>query len=220
MSPGASDSAAPWEGWDPWEILRPLLVARGGGSGYLPWSEGALSPAALVEVANEIVFADRVEVVELGAGISTVVLGRLMADRGGRVTTLEHDPDWARVVRGYITREELPVRLVEAPLAPSDAALGGAPWYAAEALAELPGGGIDLLLVDGPPGYGEGMELSRFPALPALHDRLAPGALVVLDDAGRPGEREILRRWGEALPQWEFSAREGAGIAVGVRPAS
>ena len=220
MKPGPTDPAPPREPWNPWEILRPLLRARGGGSGYLPWSEGALSPAALVEVANEIVFADRTEVVELGAGISTVVLGRLLADRGGRVTTLEHDPGWARVVRGYITREELPVRLVEAPLGPCDTALGDAPWYPAEALAELPAGGTDLLLVDGPPGYGEGMELSRYPALPALHSRLAPGALVVLDDVGRPGELEILRRWGEALPEWEFSAREGAGIAVGVRPGS
>lgn len=200
----------------PMDVLRPLLTARGGG-GYLPWTEGALSPAAVVEVANEIVFADRREIVELGAGVSTVLLGRLLAERGGRITTLEHDPGWASVAHGYITREELPVRLVEAPLAPCELAIDGAPWYSPQAVAELPGDGIDLLLVDGPPGYGEGMELSRYPALPALAGRLAPGAMVVLDDAERPGEHEILRRWGEAHPEWEFAPRGDTGIAVGVR---
>ena len=69
----------------------------------------------------------------------------------------------------------------------------------------LPDREIDLLLVDGPPGYGEGMERSRYPALPALEPRLAPGAMVVLDDASRPGEREIIERWTEL--GWRFGVR-------------
>jgi predicted O-methyltransferase YrrM len=204
-------------GWDDadlhaLEALRPLLDA----GGYLPWTEGALRPAALVTVCNEIVFADRREVVELGSGVSTVVLARLMRERGGRLRSLEHDPEWAGVVRSLLKGEGLTdvAQLIEAPLEPHAQSLGGAPWYPDAAVGGLPEG-IELLLVDGPPGYGEGMERSRYPALPALDGKLAPGAMVVLDDAARPGEREILKRW--EAQGWSFAARDPEGIAVGTR---
>jgi predicted O-methyltransferase YrrM len=204
-------------GWDDadlhaLEALRPLLDA----GGYLPWTEGALRPAALVTVCNEIVFADRREVVELGSGVSTVVLARLMRERGGRLRSLEHDPEWAGVVRSLLKGEGLTdvAQLIEAPLEPHAQSLGGAPWYPDAAVGGLPEG-IELLLVDGPPGYGEGMERSRYPALPALDGKLAPGAMVVLDDAARPGEREILKRW--EAQAWSFAARDPEGIAVGTR---
>jgi len=197
--------------------LRPLLDAAGA-AGYLPWTDGAIRPAALVRIANEIVFADRREVVELGSGISTVVLARLLSARGGRITSLEHDPDWAGVVGGQLSREGLTgvATLIEAPLEPSALSLSGAPWYAESAVGALPPAGIDLLLVDGPPGYGEGMSHSRYPALPALADRLAPGCLVILDDADREPEREIVRRW-EAECDWEFGLDADVGLAVGRR---
>lgn len=167
-------------------------------------------------------FADRQEVVELGSGVSTVVLARLLRERGGRLRSLEHDPDWAVVVRDQLKRERLTdvATLLEAPLEPSELSLENAPWYAASAVSALPGEGIDLLLVDGPPGYGDGMAHSRYPALPALAERLAPGCLVILDDAGREAEREIVQRWAEECDGWEFGFDETTGIAVGRRGGS
>jgi predicted O-methyltransferase YrrM len=195
------------------EELRPLL----GAGGYLPWTEGALRPAALAVVCNEIVLAERRELVELGSGVSTIVLARLARERGLRLTSLEHDLDWARVVRSQLKRERLTdvAQLVEAPLEPHPLAVDHAPWYAGAALQRIPRN-IDLLLVDGPPGYGEGMERSRLPALPALEERLSPQAMVILDDAERPGEQEILERW-QAEGTWRFGVRKREGIAVGAR---
>jgi predicted O-methyltransferase YrrM len=195
-------------------VLRPLLDA----GGYLPWTEGALRPAALAAVCNEIVLAGHREVVELGSGVSTVVLARLMRERGASLTTVEHQPDWARFVRSQLEREGLAdvARVVEAPLERHPLALEETPWYAAPALAELPAE-IDLLLVDGPPGYGEGMERSRYPALPALQERMAAEAVVFLDDATRPAEREILERWRN--DGWEFGVSETEGFARGTRAA-
>ena len=77
--------------------------------------------------------------------------------------------------------------------------------------------GIDLLLIDGPPGYGDGMSHSRYPAMPALADRMAPNAMVFLDDADREPEREIVARWSEALPEWKFGIDAASGLAVGSR---
>ena len=205
-------------GWDDADrdalaILRPLLDA----GGYLPWSEWALRPAALAAVCNEIVLGGRREIVELGSGVSTVVLGRLLGQRGGRLSSVEHDPAWSGVVRGLLETDGLgdAVRLIEAPLEPHPSALDGARWYSEAALAALPDE-IDLLLVDGPPGNDEGIERSRFPALPLLHPWLAAAGTVVLDDARRPGEQAILERWGADHPEWNFSTR-AEGIAIGVR---
>lgn len=205
-------------GWDDadrdaLEILRPLLDA----GGYLPWSEWALRPAALAAVCNEIVIADRREVVELGSGVSTVVLGRLLGQRGGRLSSVEHNPAWAHVVRGLLETDGLgdAVRLIEAPLEPHPLALDQAHWYPESALAQLPAE-IDLLLVDGPPGNEEGIERSRHPALPVLGERLGRGAMVVLDDAERPGEQGVLENWATGHADWDFTIRD-EGIAIGVR---
>lgn len=199
-----------------WEILRPLLDA----GGYLPWTEGAMSPAGLATVANEVSLGERRTLAELGSGVSTVVLARLARELGGRIWAVEHHPGWAGWVRRQLERDGLSTcaTVVEAELVACDRALGGAPWYELGALRELPADGIDLLLVDGPPGYGEGMSRSRYPALPELRERLAPGALVVLDDADRPGEREIIAAW-ERDGEWSFDRRDTERIAVGRRRA-
>jgi hypothetical protein len=94
--------------------------------------------------------------------------------------------------------------------------VAGAPWYGTGAVALLPGT-IELLLVDGPPGYGEGMSHSRYPAMPALESRLAANAVVILDDADREAEREIAARWSEECSEWNFGVDASAGFAMGRR---
>lgn len=201
-----------WADLHGWQVLRPLLEA----GAFLPWTEGAMSPAGLATVATEISLAERRLVVELGSGVSTVMLARLERELGGRVFAVEHSAEWAGWVRRALARDGLEevANVIEAPLRPHPLSLDGAPWYAEDALAALPQEGIELLLVDGPPGYGEGMSRSRFPALPALEARLAPGALVVLDDAERKGEREILDAW-ERESDWRFDRRGAERIAIG-----
>jgi Methyltransferase domain len=199
-----------------WQVLRPLLDD----GGFLPWSEGAMSPAGLATVATEISFAERRCVVELGSGVSTVVLARLARQLRGRIWAVEHHPGWAGWVRRQLDRDGLGAvaTVIEAELVAHPRGLAGAPWYDERALGELPAEGIELLLVDGPPGYGEGMAGSRYPALPLLGERLAPGALAVLDDADRPAEREILDTW-ERDEGWAFDRRSAERIAVGRRKA-
>jgi predicted O-methyltransferase YrrM len=171
-----------------------------------------------VTVLNEIAFGGRTSIIELGSGMSTVVISRLLAERGGSLVSVEHEPQWAGIVRAQLELENLgTVAQIEgATLEPHELSLDGAPWYSADAIATLPSA-ADLLLVDGPPGYGEGMSLSRYPALPALADRLTPGAVVILDDADREGEQQIVARWLLALPEWSFGVDTATGVAVGRR---
>jgi predicted O-methyltransferase YrrM len=202
-----------WADLHAWQVLRPLLDA----GGYLPWTEGAMSPAGLARVCNEIVFGEREAIVELGGGISTLVIARLLRERGGRIDSVEHDPRWADLVRSQIRREGLEqvASVIEAALRAHPLGRGGAPWYDETALDCLPPR-IDLLLVDGPPGYGEGMAESRYPALPVLAERLGSGALVILDDVERPGEQAILDAWEAGLP-FRFDRHQAERIAIGRR---
>ena len=146
---------------------------------YLPWGSGAMRPAGLVTVCNDIVVNDRRRIVELGSGVSTVLLARLLAQRpppgGFLMAAVEHDALWARWVREQLDREGIgtDVTIVRAPLVAHPRADRGLRWYDEAALANglreaLRADPIDLLLVDGPPAHAPGLGLARYPALPVL----------------------------------------------------
>jgi predicted O-methyltransferase YrrM len=172
-------------------------------------------PADAEHIAGEIQDRELRSAVELGSGMSTLVLAAALAPLGGRITSLEHERLWAERVSGAIADAGLQgtARVIHAPLDDHPLAEAGALWYSAVGLHALPRA-IDLLLVDGPPANLPGMERGRYPALPVLRRRLIPGALVVLDDAGRPGERQILERW-QLETGIVFTEREGGRITVG-----
>lgn len=206
---GFTDDPRHAEDLHAWHVLRPLLD----GANYLPWSTGAMRPAGLVVVCNDIVQGGRTRIVECGSGISTVILARLLRERGGgaTITSLEHDAGWAALVTDMLRRESLEgvARIVHAALQ------GDPAWYARSALAEMPDY-VDLLVVDGPPAHAAGHGLRRLPALGAFAPRLTPTATIVLDDVNRPGEREVLSNW-ESETAWRFVIDEASGLATGQR---
>ncbi len=190
---------------DAWQILSPLLL-RGG---YLPWTTGSMRPAGLVEVCNEIVHGDRTRILECGSGVSTVLLARLLRERGrGVLTSFEHDPHWATLMQDHLQREHLDqiARVVHAPLQ------GEPPWYRPDEVPDE----IDLLIVDGPPAFEPGHGAARGPALVRLDDTLVHDATVILDDIDRPGEQQIIVTW-ETSTDWRFQLNLRAAVAIGQR---
>jgi hypothetical protein len=180
--------------------LAPLMTD------YLPNTARELRPAALAAVIDEIVVGSRTVLVECGCGSSSVILARLLARRGfGHLLSIEHDERTAAYVASQLRREGLEhvARVVFAPLEDHPAALGALHWYAPRRVHDEVAayverfGLVDLLLVDGPASRDAGWEMVRYPALPVLRGVLAPGAAVLADDAGRPGERAVLAKWSE-----------------------
>jgi predicted O-methyltransferase YrrM len=154
------------------------------------WAAG---PDLVRYLYNQVVDHKRSRVLECGSGTSTVILAYAMRALGsGHVVALEHDPHFAGLTRAMLVERGLSqwAEVVDAPL--SDVAIEGETWRWYDPAA-IPGGGIDLLVVDGPPGK-TGPQ-ARYPALPLLAERLSPGAAVVLDDARRGEEQSIGRRW-------------------------
>ncbi|MDA0179239.1 class I SAM-dependent methyltransferase [Solirubrobacter phytolaccae] len=183
----------------------------------LTWSTGAMTPAGLAVVCAEVSAREHPTVVECGSGFSTLRLAELIHERAGRLVSLEHDAAWAARVRDALAAAGFAetARVVLAPLEPHPLARDGLPWYAQHALRSLPQH-IDVLLVDGPPAFDPGTGLSRYPALPVLADRLAPDAVVLLDDIDRHGEREIAQAW-ERDTEFGFELLAAERLARGGR---
>jgi predicted O-methyltransferase YrrM len=168
----------------------------------------ALRPEAL-ELLAVLVGEGRTTVVECGSGLSTVAIARALGALGeGHVHALEHSPEWAATTREALAAERLDrfATVIEAPLRDG--------WYDRAALERLPASGVDLLLVDGPPANDPGIQRSRYPALPTLAERLAPGAAIVLDDADRAGERWAFERWLAEFPIEPRPAPRGVALAM------
>ncbi len=193
---------------EPAPILERVLAA-GPPLDLTPW---ALGRAALEYVLERVAAGQR-RIVECGSGISTIAISRLLRELGdGHLWSLEHDPSWAALARERLVAEAIDDRatVIDAPLRPHAIAPAAGGWYDTAALKALPAGGVDLLLIDGPPAPSDqpDNQRSRYPALPLLAGRLAPRATIVLDDAQRAGERWAMERWQEDL-QIGFEPRPG-----------
>ncbi|MFC3713275.1 class I SAM-dependent methyltransferase [Sphingoaurantiacus capsulatus] len=153
-------------------------------------------------------------VVEFGSGVSSVVIGRCLQLNGhGRLVSFDHDAGFAELTRRRLARAGVPGEVHAAPLKPGVDGYGGS-WYGH---GELPDG-IDLLVIDGPPAWREEQAESRGSAAPAAFGKLAPGGIVLLDDAARPGEQRVAQRWRAEHPEIAFEdAVTQKGVLIGVR---
>jgi predicted O-methyltransferase YrrM len=191
---------------------------------YVPWNAYALRPAALVAVLNDVVANRRTHVVECGGGVSTVFIARLLAERGGRLQTIEDDERWAAALAQQLAAEGLDQHagVIHAPLEPTAAGWPGeaARWYRTAELDAAITDPIDLLLVDGPAAYARPTQHARYPAVPYFRRLLASDSTVVLDDVFRRGERDVLDRW-EREFELQFERRYLRGrIAIARSPRS
>ena len=157
------------------------------------WSAYPATALMLTEHVRELP-ADST-VLELGSGATTVWMALASRRRGGdvRIVSLEASADFADVTRTAVRRNGVD-DLVDLRVAALDAVTtkhGEQQWYEAPSWNDVTG--IGLLVIDGPPG-GTGPH-ARYPAVELLADRLAPGAIVVIDDADRDDEKAMLADW-------------------------
>jgi len=183
----------------------------------LPATRGwAGSPDFLNALAAHVIAESPEIIVECSSGSSTLILAHLLRRQGfGHVHSLEHEPEYAGKTRALLAAHGLSdwATVIDAPLQPRPGASGNQPWYV---LDGLPVSSIDLLVIDGPPTHVA--PLARYPAGPNLFPRLSARGHVFLDDAGRPEERETIRRWLAEMPQFEHLALQAEkGLAM-LRP--
>lgn len=151
-------------------------------------------------------------VVEFGTGASTLILARaLQRFGGGTLISFDQHGDFVDATRQWLADHGLEADLRAAPLRPSPDGWPGL-WYDHGPLPK----GIELMLIDGPPWVVH--PLTRGAAA-SLFDQVAVGGTVMLDDAARPGERLVARRWRKLRPDFAFELdRSGTkGTLIGRR---
>lgn len=127
-------------------------------------------------------------VLECGTGLTTLVIAGALSRRGGgQYLSIDHDNYWASTTRRKMARAKVdPVGVSHSPLAD----FGTHDWYSVslEAIARL---APTVIVCDGPPREVRGGRYGLIPCLaPVLEE-----CTILLDDANRQGEQDIIKRW-------------------------
>lgn len=163
-------------------------------------------------LADHILKARPRTVVEFGAGATSLVAARALQLNGhGRLISFDQHAAFIASTQQWLRDNGLDAHMAHAPLKEAPAGWPGL-WYDHGPLPDS----IDLLLIDGPP-----WTIHPFVRGGAekLFDRIAPGGVVMLDDAARPGERVVARRWRRRWPNFTFTLSNAGtkGTLIGVR---
>ncbi|MEQ6334331.1 class I SAM-dependent methyltransferase [Sphingobium sp. MK2] len=166
----------------------------------------------LRHIVREIARVRPAHVVELGAGASSLIAARaLQLHGGGRLHSFDQHGGFVDATRQWLADHAIDADISHAPLTHESADWPGR-WYALERVPEQ----IDMIIIDGPPWSVHPLVRG---AADSLFARLSPNGVVLLDDAARPGERIVARRWRVRWPHIDFRLmRDGTkGTLVGRR---
>jgi len=162
----------------------------------LPWTQSALRPSALLLCLNEIEIHRRLQVIELGSGVSTIFFAKLLKELGGHLLTIDHNKEWQDLVaaRCYDCLDSVTFAAVS--LQSVTVEESKFEWYDPESIrAYAADCQADMMVVDGP--IGTSCEMARYPAMPVLRHYLAEDFTVVLDDINRREELLTARSWAD-----------------------
>ena len=174
----------------------------------------AISPELAATLVTLVRTHEPDVIVELGSGASTIVMGYALEQQGnGRIISLDHSAKY-----GAETRKDLAMHALQdwtevrhAPLTSFEQKGRQWSWYDLAAIEDDLS--IDMIVIDGPPR--ETGPMARYPAVPALYGYLSDDAVVVLDDAYREDEKEMLDRWMRDFDDFELDIHESpSGTAV------
>ena len=190
-------------------------VAATAGGIPIYWSGHAITPETLKLVQHLVDSLNVEAVLELGSGVSTLLLANDFRRRGsGRVLSFDDDARWAAQTTAKLKHEKLDgiAEVRVAPLVDIEAGGRRSSWYDLAALDK--DRRFDLIIVDGPPSW-QGDTMARLPALYQLRRHLSDNGMLVLDDAQRPGEQAVAERWRRDFPDLHFRmVRTGRGLFV------
>lgn len=126
-------------------------------------------------------------ILECGSGLTTVLVGAVLARAGGTLFALEHNAEWCTIIRACLNEYQIEsAKVVFAPLTN----YGNYSWYDVPP-SVLPQT-LSVIICDGPPAGTPG---GRYGVMPLMRSRLEPGSVVLLDDAARAQEQAIANRW-------------------------
>jgi predicted O-methyltransferase YrrM len=185
-----------WHSYRQSEALQQLFALLKFSAPIPPTRSWAASPDLLLTIADLVRTRKPRLVVELGSGVSTLIVAKAGARK---VISIDNSAEFAEKTRDMLKAHK--VRGVEVRVAPLKAHASGVDWYDTAKLKDL--AKIDMLIIDGPPGSKN--PDARKPALKELLAKLSPNVVVVIDDVNRTGERQLAEAFAKALPRHTLS---------------
>lgn len=181
----------------------------------LPFMTGwAATPELALITLEEIKNRAPENILEMGSGISTIIASYgLKQNNKGTILSLDHDKKYAEKTTKQLRQHEVEdvAQVKYCPLVSYQIDGSIWQWYDLSSIS-LPDK-IDMLLIDGPPV--ETNKMARYPALPLLTDHLSEQCTIVIHDAHRPSEREILEKWQKSFPEFNCDIENSEkGIAI------
>jgi len=177
------------------------------------WDEWPISRETARFLARLVVEEGRSRVLEFGAGLSSLVLAQALSHAGGgRLTSIEQYPDWCAEAWGKVEQTaSIEARLLTAEPELRITRQGFYYLYARAAREVAARAPYNLVLVDAPPFF-----YGRTGALPLILPHLSPGALIILDDAGRLAEQWTLYTWLSTYPSLRLALYDPGFAKKGV----
>lgn len=153
-----------------------------------PWT---LDAAAIATLCKTLERKRPKVVLELGSGLSTIIIASFLRKNGGMLISVDHDKVYAEKTKEYLIINDL-LDFVDLRIAPiSKCDNNGSVWYDESIFKEI--NDVEALIIDGPP-----VTISadiRMHALRVLAERMAPGGFVIFDDVDRMEERNLVDSW-------------------------
>jgi len=156
-------------------------------------------------ISRIVVSLNHRNILEFGSGVSSLLIAKLLNTLGGGgLTSVESNPRWCSKIWNSISE----FHLVDSNLIESQPQLqvsrkGVFHSYRTAAKSIGKHGPYDLVLIDGPQWF-----FGRDGSLHISFPFLKKGALIILDDAGRPGERWSVWRWLRTYPGLQLAVFE------------
>lgn len=169
-----------------------------------PMRNMAISPDFAAALVAHVLELKPRTILEFGSGTSTVLCGYCLEMLGeGTVISIDHEEKYAEQTRKLLREHAVErfARVLTSPLKSVSLPPGHWRWYETSFIEGLPA--IDLLVVDGPPSQVQ--QMSRYPALPLIASKLSASATILIDDAAREDERDMLRRWMIEFPGFSLT---------------
>jgi len=162
----------------------------------LPWTQSAIRPSALLLCLNEIEIHRRLQVIELGSGVTTIFFAKLLKELGGHLLTVDHNKEWQDLVAARCHDCLDSVTFATAPLQSVTVEESKFEWYNPDTIRKCAADyQADMMVVDGP--IGNPCQMARYPAMPVLRHCLAEDFTVILDDINRREELLTAKSWAD-----------------------
>ncbi|MBN3518739.1 hypothetical protein JYB62_01890 [Algoriphagus lutimaris] len=168
------------------EVLKPYFPKE-----YVFETSFSLSFQTIQHIANDIVINRPKIILEIGSGLSTIILNNLISDLdyNPEFISIDQDGDWQKYLQPQCPRVKFFAFGITSSNEFSYERKGE--WFDIPNTCEVRFKSYDLVIIDGPKGFGS--KFARYGVVEFLNGRVNGSSILFLDDTDRPDEQFVLR---------------------------